>query len=124
MNGVMNVPQLLFEPVIMRTASRNPWPSPSKSMPSDCIGREPPGCFALNQPKNSPLVPDEAVNANVPEALSLSLSVFAGILSAYHAGVDARQTVPPISPASLLAKWVPVLYPKSCFTVGTDFGTI
>src|SRR4051812_10123957 len=37
--------------------------------------------------------------------------------------MEARVTVPPISPASLPAKWVS-LYPKSCTTVGKALGTI
>src|SRR5439155_20209272 len=97
-NGVMNVPHDLLLSEIIRTAKRAPCGSPSKSNPSEFTGRPPPGWFALNQPKKIPLDPELEVIVKVPDALSLSFNVRAGILAPKKAGVVARWTSPPISP--------------------------
>ena len=70
----------------------------------------------LKKPKNTPLLPDEAVIANVPDAVRRSFSVFGSIFRAYVAVVGERQIVPPISPFSAPAM-LESRYPKSCATV-------
>src|SRR5688500_7626327 len=77
----------------------------------------PSGWFALNHPKNAPPPEEVCVSANVPEAVSLSFSVFGfSRTAAQYAGFAARVTRPPIAPLPSL--------PKSCVTVRARSGTM
>src|SRR6476659_416664 len=100
--GVILVPHAWFVAVTNWNVSRAPDPWPESRMPRlFCLPSSPPS--PLNHPKKTPLEPDDAVIANVPEALRCSCNVLAEIRSAYEAVFEARQTVPPISPAPLPA---------------------
>src|SRR5436309_2197754 len=80
-HGVTFAPHDWFVPVTRRSDRRVPAPWPAKWNPS-VHWRPSPGRSELNQPKKAPLEPALAVRANVPEAESLSLSVFVGIAAA------------------------------------------
>src|SRR5688572_21042330 len=107
-HGVIFVPHAWFVAVTSWNVIRAPLPSPAKRKPREFCrpASSPSSRSALNQPKNAPLDPAVAVIANVPEALSLSFSVFGSIAVAYDAGVEQRQIVPPISPFPLPAVFV------------------
>src|SRR5262245_41898476 len=108
MYGVMNVPQARLVWAIRRTARRPPPFSVSRLSPSEPTGRPlPPAWLELNHPKKTPPPPPVAVKAKVPEAVSLSLSVFGLTFAATYAGRDARVMLPPISPLALPA-WLVV----------------
>src|SRR6266576_6307207 len=78
--GVTFVPQAWFVPVTRRSVSRAPTPWPARWKPR--LVSRPPAWSPLNQPKKTPLEPDEAVRAKVPEAVSGSFRVLGGILAA------------------------------------------
>ena len=76
----MKVPHDWLPLVISRTARRPPPLLEPKSSPSELMGRPlPPGYCELKKPKNTPPLPFLEEAANVPEAVSLSSSVLAGV---------------------------------------------